>query len=31
MPFHWVDVLAALPAAGLFLYLGYALLRPEQF
>ena len=31
MPYHWVEVLAALAAAGLFVYLGYALLRPEQF
>ena len=31
MPFHWVDVLAALAAAGLFVYLGHALQRPERF
>ena len=31
MPYHWVEVLAALAVIGLFAYLGYALLRPEKF
>ena len=31
MPYHWVEVLAVLAAGGLFVYLGYALLRPEKF
>jgi K+-transporting ATPase KdpF subunit len=28
---HGVEVLAALVSAALFVYLGYALLRPEKF
>ncbi|MEG0921367.1 MAG: K(+)-transporting ATPase subunit F [Comamonas sp.] len=28
---HWIEALAAVTAAGLFVYLGYALLRPEKF
>lgn len=28
---HWVETLAAIAALGLFAYLGYALLRPENF
>jgi K+-transporting ATPase KdpF subunit len=31
MLFHGVEVLAALVSAALFVYLGYALLRPEKF
>lgn len=31
MTSHWIDVLAAVAAPGLFAYLGYALLRPEKF
>ena len=31
MRYHWVEVLAVLAAGGLFVYLGYALLRPEKF
>lgn len=27
----WIDALAAFVALGLFAYLGYALLRPENF
>lgn len=27
----WMQVLAALTALGLFVYLGYALLHPEKF
>ncbi len=27
----WTEVLAIAVALGLFVYLGYALLRPEQF
>lgn len=28
---YWIEVLAAITALGLFAYLGYALLRPENF
>ena len=31
MTHHWIEVLAAIVALGLFVYLGYALLRPEKF
>lgn len=31
MPIHWVEILALVVAAGLFAYLGYALLCPEKF
>lgn len=31
MSLNWVDVLAVLVSAALFVYLGYALLRPEKF
>jgi K+-transporting ATPase KdpF subunit len=31
MLFHGVELLAALVSAALFVYLGYALLRPEKF
>ena len=27
----WIDVLTVVVALALFVYLGYALLRPEQF
>ena len=28
---HWMETLAACMAFGLFVYLAYALLRPEKF
>jgi K+-transporting ATPase KdpF subunit len=31
MTIHWIEILAAVSALGLFVYLGYALLRPEKF
>ena len=31
MTTNWIEILAAVAAAGLFAYLGYALLRPEKF
>ncbi len=31
MTITWIEALAALTAMGLFAYLGYALLRPENF
>jgi K+-transporting ATPase KdpF subunit len=31
MAHHWVEILAVITALGLFVYLGYALLRPEKF
>ena len=31
MHITWIETLAAVTAAGLFAYLGYALLRPEKF
>ena len=31
MTITWIEALAALTALGLFVYLGYALLRPEKF
>ena len=31
MTVNWMEALAALVALGLFAYLGYALLRPENF
>lgn len=31
MTTNWIEILAAVTAAGLFAYLGYALLRPEKF
>ncbi|MDL5036011.1 MULTISPECIES: K(+)-transporting ATPase subunit F [Comamonas] len=31
MTITWIEALAALTALGLFAYLGYALLRPENF
>ncbi len=31
MDLNWIEGLAAFAAAGLFVYLGYALLRPEKF
>lgn len=27
----WIEVLGAITALGLFVYLSYALLRPEKF
>lgn len=31
MTFDWISALAGILALGLFVYLGYALLRPEKF
>ncbi|MEG0150910.1 MAG: K(+)-transporting ATPase subunit F [Comamonas sp.] len=31
MTTSWIEALAAIVALGLFAYLGYALLRPENF
>lgn len=31
MTITWIEALAVLTALGLFAYLGYALLRPENF
>ena len=31
MKYDWIATLAVLAALGLFAYLGYALLRPENF
>lgn len=31
MTTNWIEALAVITALGLFAYLGYALLRPENF
>ncbi|WP_461468871.1 K(+)-transporting ATPase subunit F [Melaminivora sp.] len=31
MQYPWVEALSAVTALGLFVYLGYALMRPEKF